>query len=393
MEASGMRRLPYRTPFLEFPVDQSTWTVTFEDGGLMYRSGDAVLLASLGEEVALGEQARARMVDLGALPPFWLVALSPDLQNQSWPVPGGVSTIGRPGKRANAVSLSHRSISRAHASITVESGGKAFLRSESKAYTAINNQPVAFESSAELQPNDVLRLGDFLLRWEREGDTGGARAETYLVIRALGQTRVSVDGREIRWRHERAKDLFFWLAASKDVELSAALVMDEYWPDLPFSKQSENLSHVLHHMRTDLGLGEQRFDRLILRTSKTLRLSTSPVADCDFWSLRQAASTQTLEDRHFEFGRLFFPRNERSWAQSVRLELVLAWLGLMQKSVVPDQRRERVLMDVTQILRDLDFEDSVQEAAFALADTLDARSQAASWLKEAVEHAYGLHTP
>lgn len=388
-EGSGVRRLPLQSPSLEFLVDQTPWSVTFADGGLMFRRGDAVLLGDLGQEVVLGEHARARVVDLDLLPPFWLISLSPDLPHQSWPVLHGVCTIGRPGKRSNTISLGHRSISRAHACITVE-GGKAILKSESPAFTAVNNQAVAFESTVELQPNDVLRFGDYLLRWEQEGDAAGPDDQAYLTIKALGRTLVSLDGRDVRWRHEHAKDLFFWLAAHKDNELPAALVMDEYWPQLPAAKKVENLGQVLHHMRTDLGLSQQRFDRLILRTSKSLRLSTTPIADCDFWALRQGLANQTLEDRHLEFGQLFLPRNERAWARAVRLELVLAWLGLLQKATLPESRREQVLNDVTEILREMDFEDSVQEAAFALADALDASSQAASWLKEAVEHAYGI---
>lgn len=166
LDRDGPCRLPFWVDPLEFRINGELWLAQVANEEIVFQRDGHVVHATIGQEVELS-QARARVVDLRLLPPFWLVALSPELGGKSWPISRGETLIGRPGKRHNRVALTHPSVSRTHATIAVDVAGGS-LRSDSEALTAVNGEPLKPGRVVELSAGDILQLGELHLSWQKE---------------------------------------------------------------------------------------------------------------------------------------------------------------------------------------------------------------------------------
>ncbi len=378
----GAHRLPFWTELLEFPINGETWTATLDGGEVLFQGPQEEVRTGLEQECRLRE-GRARVVDLRSLPRFWLVALSPELHHHSWPVLQGDTTIGRAGRRRNAVVFTDLSVSRTHATIKV-CLDQISLCCESEALTAVNSRVLTPLESVPLHPNDVLQLGEFHFRLEPEmGVQLGTSGQ--ISLWGLGRSRVFSGNTEIEWSHEHAKDLLFWLASCRGAELSVNRVMEEYWPERPTLRQRKNLSHVLGTLQSELQLGSDQFERLVIRTPETLLLNTDGVERCDFWSLKDALLNPRDGLRGTELTGVFYPRNERPWARTVRRELFVSWLESLSAGTLSSRTRALALEKITRFLRENDFEEFVYQSAFRLAQKLDAQNYAEMWQREILE--------
>ena len=378
---AGINRLPFSSDRIEFKVDSRTWACSLAGSVVRFECEADSLSTTIGEEIVL-DKARVRVVDRRTAPPFWLISLSPDLELRTWPIESGQTLIGRPGKRNNNIVLSHPSISRAHATIEANQGG-AVLQADSAVMTALNGTPLAPSDSRKLSTNDILQLGDFHFRWETEETT---EVQTHrLAIFGLGKSRVEINGVDVVWRHEQARDLLFWMASRRDSDLPVAHVLEEYWPERPVLRQRKNLSQVLRNLENELGLPRPLFEQLVVRTSETLRLRSDAVASCDFWRLR-STTRDDLPSSLAEFSGVFCPTNDRPWARSVRRELMLLWLAALQDDPRSREKIARILALVGEALREIDFDDGIYRAAYRLAEALGRPEQAEVWCREAEAH-------
>lgn len=390
-DKQGRRVLPFLTNQLEFQVNGQDCRLEVAKGEVHLGTGAEQQTLALGVELPIAG-GTLQVVDLRTLPPYWLVGLSEEVRERRWAFHEGDNLIGRAGKRVNHATLSHPSISRAHAKITVQTS-RVKLVVQSSALTALDNQQLKQGQNAELSPGQVLQLGELHFRWKKE-ERALLNNPKLLRLNALGVSRTWVDGREVQWHSENARDLLFWLASYEGAPLSVARVLEEYWPDRPVLRQRKNLSHVLNSLHAELGMSGKGSDLLIERTPDTLRLAPDRIEGCDFWDLRKTTRIADSNELCQAFLGSFLPHNERPWARAKRRELFLSWLGAVEQSPLSPQGETQVLDLITQVLRQNDFEYFVYEKVCQLAQKLKAESHVAMWLEELKERdSSGLSEP
>lgn len=395
----GSRHLPFLQNPLDFRLDTENtapaeWSVelTADYRLLLHcrsQSKEPTDLL-LGQTVELGNE-RLRVVDLRTLPPYRLVSLSAGLGYRVWPLADGAWTVGRPGRRSNDISLSAPSISRTHARLEVRDK-VARLVAESSALTAVNGQALATDQVQDLQPNDMIQLGDLHFRWERE-ERAFLHLDRKLRLRALGSCSVSLGTArqdELEFRNENARNLLFWMCACRDNELPIERILDGYWPERPPLRQRKNLSHTLKALQNELGWSDAAYGQMLLRTADTVRLENSAVESCDIWELQDAArrfprqplSLLSLLDLHP--GPLL-PHQRQGWVRALRGELFMAWLGMIEQCPPDPETSPRLGETLTRCLRDGDFEEFAYERVFRLAVAFSLESMIAPWLADLEE--------
>lgn len=375
-EGQNIRHLPFLGDVVPFVLNGEACEVALgSDLRLSIKEPNGEHFIGL-DDVTIIQGASLQVIDRRTLPPFWVVGLSAEIQGRRWPVNGGDNLIGRPGARTNQIPLAHPSVSRTHARISIKSS-QAEFQAESKALSALNGEKIRPGQRVTLSPNDLLQIGEWHLRWQRE-DGALFHSPGKLRLHGLGGARTWVDGREIRWHNEKARDLLYWLAYA-GATVPVAKVLEEFWPQRPVLRQRKNLSHCLKGLRMDLGLSSEHLEGLIERTPDTLRLNAELVDDCDFWNLD--SSQADLLER----GGAFLPENERPWAITARRALILAWLKKSEQATLSQPDKEKLLDLVSQALRQSEFETFVYERACALAKSLESPSHLALWEAELKE--------
>jgi DNA-binding SARP family transcriptional activator len=353
VDEQGARHLPFLSDTLEFQFCGSRAALNLRPSGMvMFHLGTEEREIHL-DEVVQREGGRLSVVDLRTLPPYWLMGLSPELHGKRWPVQYGCTKLGRKGSRQNDIVLAHRSISRSHASIHTSSSG-SFLEAESSALSAINSKPLKPQQRVDLSSQDLLQLGEWHFRWEKE-EKALHYAPGILELQALGMERATVDEREIVWHNEKAKDLLYRLAYSRST-LTIERLVEEYWPERPNLRQRKNLSHVLKSLQSELGLTNRSMGHMVERTAETLRLNPERVANCDFWRLKEACRQGDLQTLLDLFQGSFLLSNERPWARAARRELFLLWLSSVQKHEPNDIEQGAVIEIVSRVARETPFE-------------------------------------
>lgn len=410
--ASGARAWPFTSHPLRFRLaegapEAADWTVEMRSDHRLHFCPDgappAVHIRLIGQELTLGAE-RLVVVDLRTLPPYRLVAMSPELNFRGWPLADGHHLIGRAGRRANAVTLTDASVSRTHARLEIQERTARLVAEAQGALTAVNGETLHPDAARELQPNDILQIGDLLFRWEREdraflGSTSGLR------LRSLGGNSVWLGGSvslggpvspgiaphdELDFRNENARNLLFWLASRRGEELPVDRVLESYWPERPVLRQRKNLSHILKALQAELGWSDANFERHLIRTGDSLRLEPGAVESFDLWALRDAARRHHRERLSWrdllELHRgVFLAPTRGGWVAVLRTELFLLWIGMLETAPVealePELRSE-LAQQLTRCLREGDFEEFVYERVFVLAGRLGLEGSIPLWLGE-----------
>ena len=392
----GSRHLPFLSNPLAFRLESGAeWSV--ELGGdfrllFLCRSQERPPLeAMLGQTVEVGDE-RLRVVDLRTLPPYHLVSLSAELAYRTWPMSDGIWTVGRPGRRQNDVALTAASISRAHARFEIRDKVARLVAEASGALSAVNGQTLEAEQTHDLQPNDVIQLGELLFRWERE-ERAFTHLDGKLRLKALGANSVSLGTArqdELEFRNENARNLLFWMCACRDSELPVERILDGYWPERPVLRQRKNLSHTLKALQNELGWSDAVFAHMIPRNADTVRLEKAAVESCDIWELQDAV-------RQFPRHRLslaavlelhpgpLLPHQQQGWVRALRVELFTAWLGLLERCGAQPEAVPRLAETLTRCLRDGDFEEFAYERVFRLAVHYGLERHIAPWLADLKE--------
>ncbi len=375
-------------------TDAPEWTVELTpDHRLVFRSlqpDGPSHHCLLGQELQL-DGYRVSVHDLRTLPPYRLVALSEELNSRTWPLSDGRHAIGRPGKRVNAVALASSSISRTHARLEIAQRSAHLVPEAEGALTAVNGRPIELGQAYELQPDDVLQLGDLLFRWEREERAFRPSTER-LRLGSLGQISIGLGPRdqELEVRNDNARSLLFWLATLRGEELSLERVLETYWPERPLLRQRKNLSHALKALQAEVGWSDTTLEHLLPRSGDSLRLDPAALASFDVWSLREAARRHRDEPLGWsEILTLhrgpFLARQRAGWIGVVRLELFALWLSMLETSD-PKALTPALKIDLgellTRALRDGDFEEFVYERVFRLAAHLGLQERVPLWLGE-----------
>lgn len=392
----GSRHLPFLSNPLDFRLEGGTeWSV--ELGGdfrltFSCRSETRPSLeALLGQTVRIGNE-RLQVVDLRTLPPYRMVSLAAELEYRTWPLPDGVWTVGRPGRRQNDVVLTAASVSRAHARFEIRDKVARLIAEASGALTAVNGQSLEPEQPHDLQPNDVIQIGELLFRWERD-ERAFTHFDAKLRLRALGASSVSLGTArqdELEFRNENARNLLFWMCASRNSALPVERILGGYWPERPSLRQRKNLSHTLKALQNELGWSDLVFAEMIPRSSDTIRLDKAAVESCDIWELQDAV--RRFPRPHLDLAAVLdlhpgplLPHQNQGWVRALRVELFAAWLGLLEQCSAQPEVVPRLADTLTRCLRDGDFEEFVYERVFRLAASFGLKPMIAPWFADLKE--------
>lgn len=392
---NGSRAWPFLSNPLSFCLQTGSrvedWTVELtSDHRLLFRPSKGEENSSsalIAQEIQIGE-FRVAVHDLRTLPPYRLVALSDQLNFRIWPLSDGVHHLGRPGRRANAISLASPGVSRTHARFEI-AGRRVHLLAEAQgALTAVNGRPIEPEQPCELRPDDLIQLGDLLFRWERE-ERALRGFSTPLRLRSLGDGSVTVgtDGR-VEIRNENARNLLFWLASRRGEELAIERVLEGYWPERAPLRQRKNLSHTLKALQAELGWSDASLDRLLPRSADVLRLEPAAVESFDAWTLRDAARRHRQTPLGWSETLALHPApflasQRGGWVAVTRLELFLLWLSMLESSEpagLTSVQKGDLAELLTRALRDGDFEEFVYERVFRLAASLGLQETIPVWM-------------
>jgi hypothetical protein len=321
------------------------------------------------------------------LPPYRLVSLSAALHYRIWPLDQGHWTIGRPGRRPNAVALEGSSVSRAHACLEIADKVELFAEAAG-ALTAVNGQRLEAGQRQELRPNDMIQIGDLLFRWER-AETAPQQGEGTLRLGFLGRPSVVLAGApesEVIFRNENARSLLFWLVACRGASLAVERITEEFWPERPDLRQRKNLSHILRAMQGELGWSADSFERWIDRRAETIALRPEAIEVCDLWTLqdaiRQSGPPRAMAELLSLHPGPLLPHARQRWAKALRDELFMGWLGLLNRCQPNDQELPRLGALLTACLRDGDFEEFVYLETFRLSARFGLSAMIALWLSE-----------
>lgn len=269
-------------PTLRFSYQKGV--VSFKDlsrSCLIYKDGIAKTSGQLevGSSLEAGSY-RILLWDTG-VPAAFLKGCTAPYSNDIWPLGPGDHAIGRPGKRVNAVSLDHPTVSREHARIiSREDGGYSILAEAATNPVYLRGNAVEPGVMEELRHGDLLEVGELIFRFHQpKGGSGEAAPRACISVASLGGLTVTVAGNQIAdkaWRTQYVKWLFAHLAYAWDRPLGTEGLMEELWPDSDPEKARNNfkfsLSTLRQVLRTHLPDTIQTSE-VILRSSSTLQLN------------------------------------------------------------------------------------------------------------------------
>ncbi len=249
--------------------------------GISKTSGQLEVGSSLevaGQRILLWDKATPRAFLQGRTAPY---------SNDIWKLGPGEFPIGRPGRRANTVSLDHPTVSREHARMLGRDDGTYAILAEA------STNPVFLRGGAirpgaveELRHGDLLEVGELLFRFHhpvgRSEDAGDRAA---IKVSSFGGLRVTIHGTplpEKAWRTHHVKWLFAHLAYAWDRSLDAEGVKRELWPEADAEKALTNFKFALTTLRQVVrGYLPEAFagSEVALRSSSALQLDPD-LLDC-----------------------------------------------------------------------------------------------------------------
>jgi DNA-binding SARP family transcriptional activator len=258
--------------------------VTFKDLSrccLIYKDGISKTSGQLevGSSLEVGSH-RILLWDTG-VPAAFLKGCTAPYSNDIWPLASGEFTVGRPGRRSNAVSLDHPTVSREHARIVGRDDGAFHILAEASTNPVyLRGNPVQPGVTEQLRHGDLLEVGDLIFRFHQpRGGPGESAIRACLRVESLGGLNVTVAGNTIAdkaWRTQYVKWLFAHLAYAWDRPLGTEGLIEELWPESEPEKARNNFKFSLSTLRTVLRthLPEAlQSTEVILRSSSTVQLN------------------------------------------------------------------------------------------------------------------------
>ena len=308
----------FRFPFLKEEIDLgsdaavafpegSSWIARLEGGTveLKHRESDQKLLLAIGQHVEV-EGRRIWLVDARQPPLGTLEGMTAPLTGRVWHLKSQQSWLGRKGKRHNHVELDHPTISRAHATFLPNANGRVSLLSESAGSgTAVNGQVLEPGVIRPLDHGDLLSFGQLTFRFSSQLEASGA--ESLLSIKSLGEFGVSLGTQltlEKGLRNEKARWLLAYLAAHWGQSVPVESLMSKFWPDATTLRSRKNLSYNLRQLKESLGLEDDDYSSLLLRTPSTLQLNPERLATHDYVEVKKLVSSRQALTSEVALNRL-----------------------------------------------------------------------------------------
>lgn len=359
---------------------ESEWLVELQgEGKLRLVVGAEEKLVRLGERFQLAG-AEGRVVDVRTLPPYSLILLEDGVRARRWEFESGLVRIGRPGRRDNEVALSHKSVSRTHASLCL-SESAAQLEVESQALTALNGEKLLPGSVHNLYHGDRIQFGECTFVWVQEKEP--ARTQGFLRLELLGGFRLFKDSTEIILKTEKARVILARLALLREESLSIAQLLEDLWPERPAVRQRKNLSHALKALQSDLDMEDELFQELVFRTSESLRLGSHLFSSVDVWKLQDRCDQGAREVELVEWHRSpLLPEIEESWSLTPRRQLFLRWIDQVGMLRLDKVQQQVVLDSITNTLSAVSFEEFVYQPCFELARSWGRNDMICLWSQD-----------
>lgn len=325
--------------------------------GRVYKDGQPVRSGKLevGGVLEVGSH-RVLLWDTGA-PAAYLKGYSAPYSNEIWPLGPGHHPIGRPGRRDNAVSLDHPTVSRAHATISADPEGVYTLLAESATNPVCwRGQEVEPGATRELHHGDLLEIGELVLRFHQPaGGLAPQHEGAALRVRSLGGLTVELGGTQIldkTWKTQYIKWMFALLAHHWDQPIGIEVLTEALWPDSDARKARNNLKFSLSTLRATLRAHlpeELRGTEVVARSSSSLQLNPDLLEHHDVVELRRLAQAAGSEhDPSWEeaatrvvlaYAGPFLPACYMDWAVTARqtiesqvLSIARALLGRLEQA-------------------------------------------------------------
>jgi len=228
------------------------------------------------------------------------------------------------------------------------------------------------------QTEALLRREDRLMKKLDEHRTVSPRANLH--IQSLGHLEVRADGREVRWRRRRDRQVFAYLLTACPNAVPRDLLIDAFWPDAVWPAALSNLYNAVSQMRRALdAAGADGAGRIILQ-GEAYRLVLGPG---DFWDVEEvrrldhavrggdAEAARRLE--HLTRSEYLADDRYTEWAGPVRQETAAARrraLRLLREAAQARGEREEALAWAETLVR----EDPTDESDLVHFMTLLVRS-------------------
>lgn len=416
-----LKVLPLGQPVVEFePCAHSRVRVTCQRGEVFFRNltpGEPSYL-----EGAKTDSARLEVGDFveisGCRLLLWdnekatayLKGYTAPFAGEIWALPPGEHTIGRLGKRQNAINLDHPTVSREHASILSAAEGYHLVAESSTNPVYVSGACVPPGSQTRLSHGDLIELGDLVFRFHCPGGPAGAPSQGGLLsIQSLGSFRVSIQGKAVQdkdWKTQHAKWLFAHLLYEWGRPLAVDRVLGELWPEMNPEKGRNNLNYTLSILRQTLRsvFPELVGQEVVLRSRSSLQVDLSLFQEHDYVLLRrdleQAAASQPEDVARREhylaralagYAGPFLADCYLDWVQSVRMSLELEVLDgarqLFELLTVRQAWEEMIPLST----RALTIDPFSQGSCLALMRSLRERGRVSEALKVFETFRKGLH--
>lgn len=343
------------------PIVYLTWL----QGRLFFDRQDSGLLRHNGVEAERGEFKAGDTLELGQeVLELWetsqviratLECYSDPFYARIWPIEQPQTSIGRPGKRNNAVVLDHQTVSREHATLLCDASGPS-IQCESGGLLIIDGEEVPQGQSSRLKDGDLVQFGELLFRFRLlKAPEPELAIPSKLQIQSFGQLRVSRAGIAIgekSWRTQAMKWLLARLALEWGRPVASEVLLELFWPDLPPDRSKNNLNYTVSSLRQLLKSDDNDRADYLLRTNQSLQLNPEILGQHDVSQFQSLLSQANLSSER--------GRDERSWeALSAALQLYQGpYLDgcFMDWAVNHRTRLEREALDAGQKLLDYRFE-------------------------------------
>lgn len=324
---------------------------------LVYKEGQPLLSGQLevGTTLDVGKH-RVLLWDTGVAVTF-LKGYTAPFSNSIWPLTRGENAIGRPGLRANAVSLDHPTVSRAHAKIIGKEDGSFQLLAE-----AVTN-PVYLKGEAlepgrtvVLKHGDLMEVGELIFRFHQPSDGSlDTQERACIAVSSLGSLTVTVGGQRLpekTWRTQQIMWMFAHLAYAWGRPLGSEALMEQLWPQADPEKARANfkfaLSTLRQVLRSYLPPSLQSTDT-ILRSSSTVQLNPDLLDRHDAVDLQRlahgtvtgAAWEQDAQRAILSYRGPFLSQCDQKWAMQVRQGLQGQVLDLAKGLLARLEQHER----------------------------------------------------
>jgi DNA-binding SARP family transcriptional activator len=351
------------------------------EGELVYLEG------SQGSDLALvpGESleidgSRITLIDIRRPSIAFLHGLSDSLHGKVWPLGEQQTWLGRKGKRINDVELADNAVSRTHATFIPSGLGNFDLLSETSAPTTVNGKEVGLGERITLQHGDILGFGNSLLRFCL--GSGATDTQAALSLKTLGTFALEYGGKKIIWEvtNPKTRWLLALLGQAWGEPVSVEWLIGTLWPEATTLRARKSLGKSLIRIREALGVDEDNFENLFLRTTTTLCLNPKRLGFHDYIEIREAcesrqpltsvANLQRLTNLYR--GDFVFDCYE-DWAELERDRIKRSFLGFLLRAA--RQFREKDELEGVNLATSkcLDLDPGCQEATKILMEAcLDA---------------------